>query len=195
MTYHHGNLRAELLAAAAQAIAKDGVAALNLRQLARQLGVTHAAPRHHFVDKRGLITALATEGYSLLATNLRAAGDDFLEAGVAYFRFALHNPGHFAVMYRPDLVDADDANLQAARAETGAALIASSTAHHRARHGQRPHAEPSSPSDPLALLGWAAAHGLAHLTSIGALDGLVTEHSEAALVRLARETLRTLGSA
>ena len=154
MTYHHGNLRAELLAAAAQAIAKDGVAALNLRQLARQLGVTHAAPRHHFSDRRGLLTALATEGYTLLATALRTAGDDFLEAGVAYFRFALDNPGHFAVMYRPDLVDPTDVDLQAARAQTGAALVASASAHQRGSGHRRSQDEPRSPIETLALLGW-----------------------------------------
>ena len=192
MTYHHGNLRAEFLAAAAEAVARDGVAALNLRQVARQLGVTHAAPRHHFGDRRGLLTALATEGYRLLAERLRAAGDDFLEAGVAYVRFSLDKPGHFAVMYRPDLVDPDDTDLQAARAETGSALAAATAAHRRTSGRRTAPVTYRSPLEPLALLGWAAAHGLSHLASIGALNRFVTGHGTESLTNLARQALREL---
>lgn len=192
MTYHHGNLRAEFLAAAAEAVARDGVAALNLRQVARQLGVTHAAPRHHFGDRRGLLTALATEGYRLLAERLRAAGDDFLEAGVAYVRFSLDKPGHFAVMYRPDLVDPDDTDLQAARSETGSALVAATAAHRRTSGRRTAPVTNRSPLEPLALLGWAAAHGLSHLASIGALNRFVTGHGTESLTNLARQALREL---
>lgn len=192
MTYHHGNLRAEFLAAAAEAVARDGVAALNLRQVARQLGVTHAAPRHHFGDRRGLLTALATEGYRLLAERLRAAGDDFLEAGVAYVRFSLDKPGHFAVMYRPDLVDPDDTDLQAARSETGSALVAATAAHRRTSGRRTASVTNRSPLEPLALLGWAAAHGLSHLASIGALNRFVTGHGTESLTNLARQALREL---
>jgi len=192
MTYHHGNLRAEFLAAAAEAVARDGVAALNLRQVARQLGVTHAAPRHHFGDRRGLLTALATEGYRLLAERLSAAGDDFLEAGVAYVRFSLDKPGHFAVMYRPDLVDPDDTDLQAARSETGSALVAATAAHRRTSGRRTASVTNRSPLEPLALLGWAAAHGLSHLASIGALNRFVTGHGTESLTNLARQALREL---
>lgn len=192
MTYHHGNLRAEFLAAAATMVAQGGVAALNLRQLARQLGVTHAAPRHHFGDKRGLLTALATEGYRALARELRAAGDDFLEAGVAYVRFSLDKPGHFAVMYRTDLVDPEDPDLQAARAETGAALAAGAAAHRKTTSRRDQPTRSRAPLDPLALLGWAAAHGLSHLASIGALNRFVTGHGTESLTSLAREALREL---
>ena len=192
MTYHHGNLKTDLLAAAAESVARDGVAGLGLRQLARQLGVTHAAPRHHFGDKRGLLTALATEGYRLLAERLEAAGDDFLEAGVAYVRFSLDCPGHFAVMYRPDLVDPDDTDLQAARDATGSALAAATAAHQRTTGRRTGTVTNRSPLEPLALLGWAAAHGLSHLASIGALNRFVTGHGTESLTNLARQALREL---
>src|SRR5690554_8214814 len=123
MRYHHGNLREGLLDAAAEVIAARGPSGLNLRELARQLGVSHTAPRHHFGDKRGLVTALAATGYELLAERLLEAGDDFLEMGVAYVRFALECPGHFAVMYQPELVDEADPQLIAARGRTREALV------------------------------------------------------------------------
>ncbi|HEV7962299.1 MAG TPA: helix-turn-helix domain-containing protein, partial [Actinoplanes sp.] len=105
-TYHHGDLRRALLDAAAEVIEEQGPAALSLRDLARRAGVSHAAPTHHFGDKAGLLTALATEGYGLLVAELAeewAATHSFLEQGVAYVRFAIRHRAHFEVMFRPDL--------------------------------------------------------------------------------------------
>ncbi|MFC7657596.1 TetR/AcrR family transcriptional regulator [Pseudonocardia benzenivorans] len=72
--YHHGNLRRALLDASAQLVGERGPAALSLREVARRAGVSHAAPAHHFTDRRGLLTALAAEGWgcSPLASRTRA---------------------------------------------------------------------------------------------------------------------------
>src|ERR1700755_2521060 len=79
--YHHGNLRATLLEAAEKTLAEGGVAALSLRELARQVGVSHAAPRRHFAHKQALLDALAEDGFERLGGELRAAmepaGEDF----------------------------------------------------------------------------------------------------------------------
>lgn len=125
MPYHHGNLRRALLDAALDTISTDGVAALNLRDLARRCGVSHAAPTHHFGDRQGLLTAIATEGYDGLAAATAATWEEtgsFLEVGVAYVRFAVAHPGHFAVMFRPDLVDPADPELGRASAALAAML-------------------------------------------------------------------------
>src|SRR6201990_2556887 len=71
--YHHGNLRATLLEAAEKTLAEGGVAALSLRELARQVGVSHAAPRRHFAHKQALLDALAEDGFERLGGELRAA--------------------------------------------------------------------------------------------------------------------------
>ena len=63
MAYHHGNLRQALLERAAQVIAESGVEALSLRALARDLGVSHAAPSRHFPDRRALLGELAKDGF------------------------------------------------------------------------------------------------------------------------------------
>lgn len=99
--YHHGDLRRALLAAALEAIEEVGPTALSLRDLARRAGVSHAAPAHHFGDKAGLLTALAAQGFDLLAQALVQAGDDLLEAGVAYVDFAVRHRAYFEVMFRP----------------------------------------------------------------------------------------------
>jgi AcrR family transcriptional regulator len=123
--YHHGDLRRALLSAAVDTITEHGPAGVSLRELARRVGVSNAAPVHHFKDKAGLLTALAAEGFALLADTLTAPGvqtDSFTELGVAYVRFAVRNRAHFEVMFRPDLHHPDDPALAEARERASAAL-------------------------------------------------------------------------
>jgi AcrR family transcriptional regulator len=147
--------------------------------------VSHAAPAHHFGDKTGLLTAVAAEGYQLLAEATTAAWrrtGSFLEAGVAYVRFAVTNPAHFAVMFLPDLYRADDPDLEAARAQARAALEkpAGTTA-----------ASVSGEPQTAALAGWALMHGLATLW----LTGNLADSDPEALARAAGGYLFTASSA
>ncbi|WP_433298115.1 TetR/AcrR family transcriptional regulator [Actinoplanes sp. CA-030573] len=126
-TYHHGDLRRALLRAAEEAITETGVATLSMRDLSRRAGVSHAAPTHHFGDKAGLLTALATEGFEQLAKALatsRLASNSFVELGVTYIRFAVTKRPLFEVMFRTDLYHAADPALLAARAKAADALYA-----------------------------------------------------------------------
>jgi AcrR family transcriptional regulator len=169
-TYHHGDLRRTLLDAAADAIKESGPAALSLRDLSRRAGVSHAAPTHHFGDKAGLLTALAAEGFDLLATHL-AATPSFLERGVAYVTFATTHQAHFEVMFQPTLYHPDDPALQAARTRAGE-LLYSGVA-------DLPDAESRNPRA-AGLAGWSLAHGFATLWLSGALPDMGDDPAEAA---------------
>ena len=161
--YHHGDLRAAVLAAAAEVISRKGVDQLSLRSLAAELGVSHTAPRHHFGSREGLFTALATEGYALLADALEgaAANGDFAAVGVAYVLFAVDHPGHFAVMHRPDLVDGSNTDLKHAQGRTATQLNA----------GARTHSGVSAEDTAVAsIAAWSLVHGLATLQLSGALQ-------------------------
>jgi AcrR family transcriptional regulator len=119
--YHHGDLRSALLQAAAEEISTAGVAQLSLRELARRAGVSHAAPAHHFGDKTGLLTALATEGFRVLhehTSPVLGRPDALVRAGEQYVAFALAHPAHFSVMFDPHLLRMSDAAL-AVRQTTG----------------------------------------------------------------------------
>ncbi|MFO7551396.1 MAG: helix-turn-helix domain-containing protein, partial [Haliea sp.] len=72
-SYHHGNLRAELLDTAVEELETQGVEALSLRALARGIGVSQTAPYRHFSDKGDLLAAMATVGYRRLLSSLREA--------------------------------------------------------------------------------------------------------------------------
>jgi AcrR family transcriptional regulator len=121
-TYHHGDLRAAILTEAARLVAERGADQVSLRELAREAGVSHAAPAHHFTDRRGLFTALAAQGFELLAAALAGARPRFLDAALAYVRFAIDHPGHYRVMLDKSLLDSSDRDLAAAEAAAGEEL-------------------------------------------------------------------------
>ena len=148
--YHHGDLRPALLRAAVEAIGHAGPAATSLREVARRAGVSHAAAAYHFGDKAGLLTALAVEGYHLLAEELRGAREaGFLEVGVAYVRFAVRHRAHFEVMYRPELYRPDDPEIRRARAATAVLLYGTD--------------RPDAGQLAAGAAAWSLVHGLATL--------------------------------
>ena len=123
--YHHGSLRSVILRAAVAHIAEYGPASLSLRELARRAGVSHAAPAHHFGNKTGVFTAIATEGFRMVAeaTSAIEGPSAMGAAGLAYLRFAVDHPAHFMIMSRPDLYDGDDPELIAARSASEAGFL------------------------------------------------------------------------
>ncbi|MGY1943700.1 TetR/AcrR family transcriptional regulator [Nocardia asiatica] len=104
-SYHHGDLRAELLQRAEATLRESGVDGLSLRRLARDVGVSHAAPTRHFKDKQALLDAIAVSGFERLAAALAqtaAAGsiDGHVRAlARTYLRFATDNPALVALMF------------------------------------------------------------------------------------------------
>ncbi|SER03414.1 TetR/AcrR family transcriptional regulator [Microlunatus flavus] len=161
-TYHHGDLRAQLLARAAELVARDGAEAFSLRAVAAELGVSHTAPRHHFGDRLGVFTALAAEGYTLLSEALETAAPlGFAEVGAAYVLFAVSHPGHFAVMHAPDLVHGDDPALAAAASRANRQLVDGVA---DVAPGTRDQVAVK------AAAAWALVHGLATLALSGALE-------------------------
>jgi AcrR family transcriptional regulator len=161
-SYHHGDLKAAILTKAAILVAERGADGISLRELAREAGVSHAAPAHHFTDRRGLFTALAAEGWRMLSDALDAAQPDFTDAALAYVRFALGHPGHYAVMFDRSLVNPDDPDLKAAQNAAGAELA----------HGVGTLKDPRATADPqsAALAAWSLVHGYALLRLNEAID-------------------------
>ena len=105
--YHHGNLRTVLLAQAERTVRERGAGDLSLRELAREVGVSHGAPRRHFPDRQALLNAVAEAGFARLGAELRSAvdgaGDGFpsrLRAtALAYIRFATHDAALLELMF------------------------------------------------------------------------------------------------
>jgi AcrR family transcriptional regulator len=161
-TYHHGDLRAAILTEAARLVAERGADRVSLRELAREAGVSHAAPAHHFIDRRGLFTALAAQGFELLAAALAEARPRFLAAALAYVRFAIEHPGHYRVMFDKSLLDPSNRELAAAEAAAGAEL-SRGVASLPDQHAQ---ADPAGAQ----LAAWSLVHGFSMLWLDDAVD-------------------------
>jgi AcrR family transcriptional regulator len=112
--YHHGDLRAALMRAAAAEIERGGYENLSLRELAASLGVSRGAPYRHFADRRALLAALAAEGFDELTSIYRKAiavgkspQAQLATSGRAYFAFAAERPQLFRLMFASDLLVSD----------------------------------------------------------------------------------------
>ena len=103
--YHHGNLRAALLTETMALLEEAGVAGLSLRRLAQRLGVSRAAPYHHFASKEALLAAVIEEGFSRLHSQTQAQSDGITDpwqklqvCGRIYLAFAMENPALYRLM-------------------------------------------------------------------------------------------------
>jgi AcrR family transcriptional regulator len=110
--YHHGALRDGLLEAAERVLERDGLSGLTLRAVAREAGVSHAAPTHHFGDLTGLVSELAAIGFRQFNAAMAAAGASAtapLEKAAAraraYVAYAQAHPGMYGLMFRTERLD------------------------------------------------------------------------------------------
>jgi AcrR family transcriptional regulator len=110
--YHHGALRDALLEAAKRVLERDGLSGLTLRAVAREAGVSHAAPSHHFGDLTGLVSELAAIGFAHFNAAMRAAGsaaampaDRAMARARAYVGYAQAHPGMYGLMFRTERLD------------------------------------------------------------------------------------------
>jgi AcrR family transcriptional regulator len=166
--YHHGDLRAALLAAAEATLREKGAAALSLRELAREVGVSHAAPGRHFKDKQALLNALALAGYERLAQALSTADEPTLPLeprltalARAYLGFAIDNAALLELMYaRKHEPDASEQMATAVEETVGSLVRVLADAQER---GEIIDGDPEE----LNLVTGAALHGMSAFISAG----------------------------
>jgi AcrR family transcriptional regulator len=171
-SYHHGNLRAALLERAEETLRSRGVRELSLRELARELGVSHAAPRRHFADKQALLDALALDGFERLGRALdealAGAGPAFparLEAlAAAYVGFATRHAALLELMFAGKHREGADDTLRAAAERAFAAPFA------LIADGQAAGDVVAGDTERVATVAWATLQGLASMANGGMLD-------------------------
>ncbi|SPF35806.1 Family transcriptional regulator [Candidatus Sulfopaludibacter sp. SbA4] len=129
-SYHHGDLRAALLRASLDLMRQHGLHEFTLREVARRVGVSHAAPFRHFRDKDELLAAIAEEGFIRLTECLSAAvGKDWepsrrlRNAAVAYVEFARNAPEQFRVMFSVNLEGELHRSVKAAGQQLFATIV------------------------------------------------------------------------
>jgi AcrR family transcriptional regulator len=170
--YHHGDLRRALVDAARRLLEAEGPSALSLRAVAREAGVSPAAPYHHFKDKAELLDAVAQEGWDILDQQMieaknKVSGPQQLTAlGLAYVCFARDNPALYRVMYDAardkEMLPADvEQNDDSAYCQVRNTMI-----EHGANPDDATHLELST------IAAWCAAHGLAEMAGFKQFEQL-----------------------
>ncbi|WP_348267148.1 WHG domain-containing protein [Edaphobacter sp. DSM 109919] len=168
--YHHGDLRSALLEAALKALSEPEPQPLSFRDLARRLGVTTAAPYHHFRDRTDLLVQLAIQGLGLLFLEVNAAAEpgDSLKAKIraftlAYLRFARTQPGYYRLIFSPEVRSAGESVPEFREASNKSFdLICRMLAEDDPDLSKKAARE-------RAVSLWALLHGLAVLSSAGTL--------------------------
>jgi AcrR family transcriptional regulator len=195
--YHHGDLRNALIEAGLAVLREHGAAGLNLREVARRAGVSHAAPYRHFDDKEALVAAIALEGFEKLAraihrTDSQHAGaspiDKLLAAGEMYTRFAIEHADHFRIMFTGER--SPEAHPELYNASKRGFLYLISVVQAGQQAGDIRTGDPID----IAKMLWVTMHGIATLINDGQLPmgvGSIAQRRQAG-VALARQTLSGL---
>ncbi len=158
LKYHHGDLRRAIMEAALALIEEAGIQNLSLREIARKIGVTTAAPYYHFKDREALLIQIAIQGYGELLKSLESArgsvraGKDELEAEArAYLRFAQEHGALYAVMFSVEVAMKYEYVELKGTADRCFAVVCGSIAKRR-KLGLKESAE-------AALCAWSLLHG------------------------------------
>lgn len=191
-SYHHGDLRNALIAAAERLLAEQAGKPFTLREVARAAGVSHNAPYNHFADRRALLAAIATRGFDdltakllrdLAAVDVEDVAASIRATAISYVAYAVAYPARYQLMFSAELAGCEDGAFQAAGERAFKVLqdlIAKGVSSGRLR------------GDPLgthALTAWSLVHGFGTLV----LDGRVTVPSgDEALAVLADTIAATL---
>ncbi len=197
-TYHHGDLRQALIDAALELVSEKEVGSLSLREVARRVGVSHAAPYRHFADKDALLAAMATEGFQMLGRQMTAAKqkappdpvEQLQASGIAYVHYALEHPSCYRVMFGAYGADHGQKHpaLADAATQTFMVLVDEIIA------GQKAGVIRLDDAKQLGWAAWALVHGLAMLMidgqipisenqTVTSLSGFITRVMVEGLVR------------
>ena len=176
LPYHHGDLRTEMLAAAADLLEERGHAELSMREVARRVGVSHNAPYRHFPDRQALLDAIAAEGFRQLAAEMAmvtggSPAERLALLGQKYVEAAVQRPGRFALMWT--VTPAAGEFPQTGAAAMGLLAVLTGAV-----------SEVTGSDDRVDIVAsWSLVHGLAHLVIQGHLGVSATPGADRSQAR------------
>lgn len=188
-SYHHGDLKRALLEAALEMLDEEGAEGVGLRELARRVGVSAAAPYRHFRGRQALLEAVATEGFRRFSAMMAAKEQDLPEVeqlpamAEAYVRFALVQPALFRLMFSRQVDKTGNRALHDAAVEAYASLAKAA-----ARE------VPDAPSEG-AVIAWSFVHGLAMLLLDEQILGVSPQNSDSLVRNLSQRFVRAMRAA
>ena len=201
-SYHHGNLRESLVAAAVRLIETHGLEQVSVRDVAKAVGVSPGAPFRHFPNRTALLTAVAEEAMDRLQTEIEKASTEardqtpllkYRAIGVGFLSWAFRNPVHFQVISARAVIDFEGSSLRKRHIEirsTMLDLMQQASAAGELRGGD---------SGGYAVMGRALSYGLARMYVDGqfpswGLDGKDPLNSAVSLVDQFIDAISVSGS-
>lgn len=174
-TYHHGDLKNALQAAASAMLATRGPQAISLREISQAAGVSHAAAYRHYPDKEALLADLAAAGFwDLVEINRRIASRtrggpvaQLRACGRAYVDFGVRRPHLLQLMFGGVIADWESHQALADAARQLAGSLAAIVVEGQSRGELRP-----GEVGDLTLAAWAMVHGLALLIAGRRIPGV-----------------------
>ena len=190
-TYHHGDLRQNILEEALSWIEKESIFSLSLRGIARRIGVSHNAPYRHFPDKESLLVAIAETGFKRLHQTLEYASqnspnDDKKRVeniGIAYIEYAVKNQAYYRVMFGD--LKLEDRKYPALEQTSQKAF---NVLFYAIKAGKKNQVFIAEDSLKLAHICWSLVHGVSMLV----IDGQLTTSDSNSILELARTATKTL---
>lgn len=177
--YHHGALDQALLTAAEAVLERDGLQGLTLRAVAREAGVSHAAPTHHFGDLTGLLSELAAIGFRRFNAAMAQAGaidgtalQCSMARAKAYVAYARAKPGMYGLMFRTERLDMKRPALREA-ADASFAGLAGAIAARRHEFISRETLSLDQAAD--IAKAWSLVHGYTTLLLDGRLHDILAQ--------------------
>ncbi|MEO0607010.1 MAG: TetR/AcrR family transcriptional regulator [Pseudomonadota bacterium] len=172
--YHHGDLKTAILIAAEAELVAHGLESFSLRRVAKAIGVTPAAPSHHFGNTNGLLTELAALGFRRLLAEQKDRQDrvahdalgQLVASGIGYIDFAVNNPNLFQLMFNWRNLNEDHETLVAHRQAAYDHLVSNVEATQPDAHQSARRALVD------AMAAWVTVHGIASLLSSGKTNRL-----------------------
>ncbi|WP_437571721.1 WHG domain-containing protein [Sorangium sp. So ce542] len=177
--YHHGDLKRALVDEGLALLEEAGIEAVRVREAARRVGVSPAAPFRHFPSREDFLRAVALAGMErfevVSAAEIASAPTPLLRfraLGLASVRFALEHPALFELLNGPAFrADPEGARALHAAQDEARSRLQAMLDEARARGELRP-------TDPIVteVAGRAMAYGLArmfldgHLPREGAME-------------------------
>lgn len=167
--YHHGDLPRAIKTAALELAAASGLENLSLREIARKIGVSTAAPYHHFKDRQSLLIDLAIEAYQCLLLAMQQAcaaastsEQEIQAAALAYLAFGRHHRVEYAIMFAGEYSGHARASELMTTADACLALV-------REPIAKLTRLDPQQAAE-AAFAAWSLLHGILQLDQKGILE-------------------------
>jgi AcrR family transcriptional regulator len=186
------DLREACVKEALAIVAKGGLDALSLRDVARRLGVSHQAPYKHFPSREHILAEVVSRAYASFARHLakRTRSDDpyrdLGHLGRSYLDYARKHPLHYQLMFGTPLPDPARHPEMMAQARQAFAML-------REAIGKLPGRSPDSDVDQDAMFAWSVVHGLASILQTHAAEQV--GFGKATVEKAMGHTLALIGAA